>query len=187
VVPTWVGPTQSLRPPAKRQPGRNRRQAVMETRSVFASPVILDFGRKNPATRAMMSSTPRRFSPRLAASGFRFSGFEAGERFAAIGCIERDVGATQQVIGSESAANEGFSTVHVDNGCRASAQHRHGNARQGWLASSLPSWLDNEAYLERIQPRLATITYSAIASALGVSLPYATDIRAGRRLPHPRH
>jgi hypothetical protein len=26
-----------------------------------------------------------------------------------------------------------------------------------------------------------------IASALGISEPYATDIRAGRRIPHPRH
>ena len=35
--------------------------------------------------------------------------------------------------------------------------------------------------------KLAEITYSAIASTLGVSLPYAADIRAGRRRPHPRH
>ena len=41
--------------------------------------------------------------------------------------------------------------------------------------------------MERVQPRLAGIPYSAIASALGVSLPYAAEIRAGRRIPHPRH
>jgi membrane protease YdiL (CAAX protease family) len=47
--------------------------------------------------------------------------------------------------------------------------------------------LNDETYEQRIQPRLAGITYSAIASALGVSMPYAADIRAGRRRPHPRH
>jgi transcriptional regulator with XRE-family HTH domain len=28
---------------------------------------------------------------------------------------------------------------------------------------------------------------SQIAAALGVSIPYASDIRRGRRRPHPRH
>jgi hypothetical protein len=40
---------------------------------------------------------------------------------------------------------------------------------------------------QHIQPRLATINVSKLASALGVSKPYAADIRAGRRLPHERH
>jgi hypothetical protein len=31
------------------------------------------------------------------------------------------------------------------------------------------------------------VTISTIALTLGVSLPYASDIRAGRRRPHPRH
>jgi hypothetical protein len=31
------------------------------------------------------------------------------------------------------------------------------------------------------------VTISTIALTLGVSLPYASDIRAGRRQPHPRH
>ena len=70
---------------------------------------------------------------------------------------------------------------------RADTQRRQHSARKGWLASNHPAWLDNEAYLQKVQPLLAGITYSAIASALGVSLPYAADIRSGRRLPHPRH
>jgi len=53
--------------------------------------------------------------------------------------------------------------------------------------ASLPAWLNNQAYIEQIQPRLAGISASVLASALGVSLPYAVDIRSGRRLPHPRH
>jgi len=52
---------------------------------------------------------------------------------------------------------------------------------------SLPTWLDNEAYLTKIRHRLAGFTYAAIASALGVCVPYAASIRSGRRIPHPRH
>jgi hypothetical protein len=53
--------------------------------------------------------------------------------------------------------------------------------------ATLPTWLNNETYEQKIQPRLAGITYSTTASVLGVSEPYAADIRAGRRRPHPRH
>jgi hypothetical protein len=70
---------------------------------------------------------------------------------------------------------------------RAATKRRHDAARCGWLASTLPAWLNNETYTNKIQPGLATITVPAIASAIGVSLPYAADIRAGRRRPHPRH
>jgi CRISPR-associated endonuclease Cas1 len=70
---------------------------------------------------------------------------------------------------------------------RTEKKRRHDAARRGWLPSSQPVWLNNETYTNKIQPRLAEITYSAIASSLGVSEPYAADIRAGRRRPHPRH
>jgi CRISPR-associated endonuclease Cas1 len=70
---------------------------------------------------------------------------------------------------------------------RADSQRRHEAAKRGWLASSLPAWLNNDAYQRKIQPRLARLTCPAIATTLGVSEPYAADIRAGRRHPHPRH
>jgi hypothetical protein len=35
--------------------------------------------------------------------------------------------------------------------------------------------------------RTIRITVSTISTALGISEPYATDIRAGKRKPHPRH
>ena len=69
----------------------------------------------------------------------------------------------------------------------AETQRRHAAAKRAWQASSLPPWLDEETYLRKIEPRLAGITITVISSALGISKPYATDIRAGRRLPHPRH
>jgi hypothetical protein len=43
-----------------------------------------------------------------------------------------------------------------------------------------------EFYLEKIQPRLAGVSTSAIASWIGVGRWYAGRIRQGYR-PHPRH
>lgn len=50
-----------------------------------------------------------------------------------------------------------------------------------------PDWLDEKTYRERIQPRLATATVPTIMRTLNVSEPYASNIRAGRCIPHPRH
>ena len=70
---------------------------------------------------------------------------------------------------------------------RAATMRRQEAAKLAWNPSDLPEWLTEHAYREMIQPKLTTVTVSAIASALGISKPYATDIRAGRRVPHPRH
>jgi hypothetical protein len=78
--------------------------------------------------------------------------------------------------------------------CGGSSQPRRDTtpkalAQQAWKESDLPSWLnENEkVYTEQIQPRLAGIASSALASAIGVSRQYAINIRAGRRRPHPPH
>jgi len=70
---------------------------------------------------------------------------------------------------------------------RAATMRRQEAAKRTWKPSDLPGWLTEKVYREKIQPRLATLTVSAIASELGLSLPYATDIRPGKRMPHPRH
>ncbi len=70
---------------------------------------------------------------------------------------------------------------------RAATMQRQEAAKREWKPSDLPEWLTENVYREKIQPKLATFTVSAIASALGVSKPYATDIRSGKRVPHPRH
>jgi hypothetical protein len=70
---------------------------------------------------------------------------------------------------------------------RATTRRRHAAALKSWQPSEHPRWLTEDVYLKQIQPTLRDATVSAIASALGVSLTYATDIRAGRRRPHPRH
>jgi CRISPR-associated endonuclease Cas1 len=70
---------------------------------------------------------------------------------------------------------------------RSETQQRHEAAKRAWRSSAKSPWLTEDTYLKRIQPRLPTITISALSSALGVSESYAADIRAGRRRPHPRH
>lgn len=69
---------------------------------------------------------------------------------------------------------------------RTETQKRHAAQLQAWIDSG-PPVVDENTYVHEIQPKLASLTFSAIASALQVSAPYARDIRAGRRRPHPRH
>jgi CRISPR-associated endonuclease Cas1 len=70
---------------------------------------------------------------------------------------------------------------------RAETQRRHASELKTWKPSDNPDWLTEKTYREQIQPKLAGMTVPTISAALGISEPYATDIRAGRRVPHPRH
>ena len=70
---------------------------------------------------------------------------------------------------------------------RAATRRRNARVQREWKSADQPAWLTEQAYVEQIQPRLSDVMASAIASALGVSRPYAVDIRAGRCRPHPRH
>jgi len=70
---------------------------------------------------------------------------------------------------------------------RSKTQLGHRAAFLAWKSSDLPSWLDEKCYLTEIQPRLRRITLSVLSSKLGISIPYAVDIRSARRVPHKRH
>lgn len=70
---------------------------------------------------------------------------------------------------------------------RADTQRRQSAARRDWKLSDKPEWLTEEAYREKILPRLRELAVSTIALTLTVSEPYAMNIRAGRCIPHPRH
>lgn len=70
---------------------------------------------------------------------------------------------------------------------RKESKRLHDLARQQWSPKDHPSWLTLEVYEKQIQPKLRTASLSKIASAIGVSIPYASDIRKARRRPHPRH
>lgn len=63
----------------------------------------------------------------------------------------------------------------------------HAVANTWWDPNTLPSWLTEECYVQRIQPQLRTKKVREIAEAIKVSQPYAAFIRSGRRRPHPRH
>jgi CRISPR-associated endonuclease Cas1 len=70
---------------------------------------------------------------------------------------------------------------------RSATQKAHVIAIKAWKPSKELDWLDRNTYLNKIQPRLADVKISVLHSALGISEPYATFIRAGSRIPHPRH
>ena len=63
----------------------------------------------------------------------------------------------------------------------------HAVANTWWDPKTLPSWLTEECYLQRIQPLLREKKVREIAEAMQVSQPYAAFIRSGRRRPHPRN
>jgi hypothetical protein len=79
------------------------------------------------------------------------------------------------------------SHTHDAEARRSETQRRHAAEQKAWQPSQQPAWLDEKTYREKIQPRLAGITVPTISTALGISEPYATDIRAGKRRPHPLH
>ena len=70
---------------------------------------------------------------------------------------------------------------------RRETKRRHDLALRDWSPSDQPDWLNEEMCANQIQPRLRDASLSEIASAIGVSMVYASDIRRGRRRPHPRH
>ncbi len=70
---------------------------------------------------------------------------------------------------------------------RGATQRKQHEAQSKWHIWSHPAWLTEQFYSEQIQPRLGTSEVKKIAATLGVSMTYASYIRAGRRRPHPRH
>ena len=57
----------------------------------------------------------------------------------------------------------------------------HAVANSWWSPSSLPAWLNEEYYAQKIQPQLRTVKAREIAEATHVSQAYAAFIRSGRR------
>jgi hypothetical protein len=72
-------------------------------------------------------------------------------------------------------------------GFRAETQRRHAAAQRAWDPASHPAWLDENAYRTKVQPRLMEISTSQIAKALDVTWAYASEVRKGLKVPHPRH
>jgi len=70
---------------------------------------------------------------------------------------------------------------------RSTTQKKHVLANRAWKPSKDLEWLDRKTYTSKIQPLLGRVEISTLQSALGISEPYATFIRSGSRVPHPRH
>jgi hypothetical protein len=70
---------------------------------------------------------------------------------------------------------------------RSETQLRHRAAARSWNSTDLPAWLTENYYLTEIQPGLRRITLGVIASKLGISIPYAVQVRSAKRVPHKRH
>lgn len=74
-----------------------------------------------------------------------------------------------------------------NNARRADALRRNRAAERAWSASQPGTWPTARDYTERIQPALRAFKISAVMSALVVSKPYGSAVRAGRKRPHWRH
>ena len=70
---------------------------------------------------------------------------------------------------------------------RAATRKKQAEAQRKWDPSTLPKWLDEDFYRLEILPRLSTLTVKEIRLSIDVSHPYATLIKRGDKLPHPRH
>ena len=70
---------------------------------------------------------------------------------------------------------------------RATTHMKQFEAQQKWNPEDLPKWLDEDFYRREILPKLSAFTVKAIRILIDVSHPYATLIKRGERIPHPRH
>jgi hypothetical protein len=70
---------------------------------------------------------------------------------------------------------------------QSASAKRQNEALQAWNPADQPAWLTNECYLSKIQPLLVQLTRPRIMEALGVGKVYASEIRNGNCVPHPRH
>jgi hypothetical protein len=70
---------------------------------------------------------------------------------------------------------------------RSATQRLHQQVIKNWKPSDLPGWLTRDVYIKQIQPALANGAKWQISLALGVSEPYSSEIKAGKRIPHQRH
>jgi hypothetical protein len=93
-----------------------------------------------------------------------------------------------QVQGKESSVAGKFRSKGTSSPmCPFLSLSDHAVANTWWDPKSLPSWLTEEYYVQKIQPLLRGKKVREIAELMQVSQPYAAFIRSGRRRPHPRH
>jgi CRISPR-associated endonuclease Cas1 len=94
--------------------------------------------------------------------------------------------ATEKLV---KAAEKGRMLSHLPDATakRIEGRRRHAAAIRAWKLTDQPEWLTEEVYRREIQPKLASVRILALMAAMGISKPYAINIRSGKRVPHPRH
>jgi len=68
---------------------------------------------------------------------------------------------------------------------RAETMRTHRRRIEAWKPSA--SGISRDTYVNLVLPALALVPKNEIRKALGVSEPYSSDIRVGKRIPHQRH
>lgn len=66
-------------------------------------------------------------------------------------------------------------------------EHHRRKIQAAWSPENQPNWLTEAVYWTKVQPALAAFSNSTIASAIGISRCSASQIKAGKLRPHPRH
>lgn len=70
---------------------------------------------------------------------------------------------------------------------RSSSQKRRSQARLDWEKRGLSIEEEQRRFIEKIQPKLASVPLSAIMNATGLSIRYCSLIKSGAYVPHPVH
>jgi CRISPR-associated endonuclease Cas1 len=94
--------------------------------------------------------------------------------------------ATEKLV---KAAEKGRMLSHLPDATakRIAGRRRHAAAIRAWKSTDQPEWLTEEVYRRDIQSKLASVKLPTLMAAMGISKPYAINIRSGKRVPHPRH
>jgi hypothetical protein len=98
----------------------------------------------------------------------------------------RAIAAARKALAAQSAASNDprrCASVNRGRGEAASEGHRRNRSR----AREHPGQRDEAWFKREIAPKLDAFTLGEIAAATGVSLAACSRIRAGARVPHPRH
>ncbi len=94
------------------------------------------------------------------------------------------------VAGGEAFADRsGTGPAHTPEArARRQAANRARRAEQAvWEADHAGETFDPEWFCENVLPGLVGLSLPAIAKATGMPTSAASKVRAGRRVPHPRH
>ena len=98
----------------------------------------------------------------------------------------RAIVSARKVLAAQSAAGNDPRRTTGLNGARGEAISERHRRNRTW-AREHPGQRDEARFKREVAPRLDAFSLSEIAGATGLSLAACSRIRAGARVPHPRH